>query len=49
MKYSLIALHVITSNLKKKFIKLYDLKTEQYKEAIAKYTTRLVSNFRNYK
>ena len=42
MNCSLITLHVITSNLKKNFIKPYDLKAEPCKGAMANYVTRLV-------
>jgi hypothetical protein len=43
MKFLLITLHIVTSNLKKNVIKPHDLKAEHYKQALAKYTARLVS------
>ena len=43
MKFLLIILHVITSNLKQNFIKSYNLKAEHYKKALVNYTMRLVS------
>jgi hypothetical protein len=43
MKFLLITLQIIKSNLKENFLKFYDFKAEQYKEAITKYITRLIS------